>query len=382
MQFNFTPSTLALSSLALLTMLAFSGSSYAQPFMNLPANPTLPDPFLLPGGNRVPNAAAWRAQRERIATQLAYYEYGYLPPALPVRLLETRSLPDENGAHRQQLQLACGTLTFALDVRIPVGATGALPVILTGDAGDTPIPDEVARRGYILAQFDRAAFAPDDDSRIGGIYALFPDTDCGTLGGWAWGYARAIDYLTTRADMDADKIIIAGHSRGGKAALLAGALDERVALTVGAQSGTGGAAPFRLQGKNSESLQQATGKFDHWFGPRLQQFAGREAQLPFDQHELLALVAPRHLLLLNGLADPYSNVEAAQQTFAASREVFGFLGVKSNIGLHFREGGHSFSADDWRALLDFADGQLRGRPTTMRFEGLENVEPAFAWRAP
>lgn len=179
----------------------------------------------------------------------------------------------------------------------------------------------------------------------------------------------------------------AGHSRGGKAVLLAGAFDERVALTLGAQSGTGGAAPFRLQGKNSESLEQATNNFDHWFGPRLQQFVGRETQLPFDQHELLALIAPRHLLLLNGLADPYSNAAAAQQTWMASREVFDFLGARDNIGLHFREGGHSFNADDWRALLDFADRQLRGRQLRGRaaateFEGAGKLEPAFEWRAP
>ena len=378
--------------LLLLGLLALARPIYAgptdtatPPAMNLPAIETLPDPFALSNGARVRNAADWHIQRERIKTSLAFYEYGFLPPVAPVRLLETANLPDENGAHRQRLQLACGAgdeIPFTLDLRIPIGATGALPIILTGDPGDTPIPDEVARRGYILAQFNRAAFAPDDDSRRGGIYALFPDTDCGTLGGWAWGYARAIDYLTTRADVDAGKIIIAGHSRGGKAVLLAGALDERVALTVGAQSGTGGAAPYRIGGKNSESLAQATGRFNHWFGPRLQQFAGRETQLPFDQHELLALVAPRHLLLLNGLADPYSNVEAAQQSFMASREVFDFLGAPNNIGLHLREGGHSFSADDWRALLDFADRQLRGRHTTTQFEGLSASEPAFAWRAP
>ena len=357
----------------------------ATPPMNLPATETLPDPFALSEFRRVQNVADWRVQRERIATLLAFYEYGHLPPAAPVRVTETTNLPDENGARRQRIKLTCGAndeISFALDLQIPGGATDPLPVILTGDAGNTPIPDEVARRGYVLAQFNRAAFAPDDDSHQGGIYALFPDSDCGTLGGWAWGYARAIDYLLARADVDASKIIIAGHSRGGKAVLLAGALDERVALTVGAQSGTGGAAPFRLGGKNSESLAQATGRFNHWFGPRLKQFAGRENQLPFDQHELLALVAPRHLLLLNGLDDPYSNVEAAQQTFLAAREVFDFLGAKNNIGLHGRAGGHSFNAGDWHALLDFADRQLRGRATTTTFDGFTSAQPTFAWRAP
>lgn len=353
--------------------------------MPLPVIENLPDPFALSNANRVQNVADWRVQRERIKTLLAFYEYGHLPPVASVNVIETTDWPDENGAHRQHIELACGAngaIPFTLDLQIPTDATGPLPVILTGDAGKTPVPDEVARRGYILAQFNRAAFAPDNDSRKGGIYDLYPDTDCGTLGGWAWGYARAIDYLATRADVDADKIIIVGHSRGGKAVLLAGAWDERVALTIGAQSGTGGAAPFRIGGKNSESLKQATGRFPHWFGPRLRQFAGRETQLPFDQHELLALVAPRHLLLLNGLSDPYSNVEAAQQTFLASREVFDFLGARDNIGFHLRAGAHSFSADDWGAALDFADRHLRGLTTQTEFEGLGATKPAFAWRVP
>lgn len=377
--------------LSFFGLLALSHPLYAPPrdaatapAMNLPAIPNLPDPFALSHTNRVQSAADWRLQRQRIKNLLAFYEYGYLPPATEVRFLEMTNLPDEDGAHRQQIKLACGPndeVRFTIDLQIPRNATEPLPVILTGDAGETPIPAEVARRGYVLAQFNRAAFAPDDDSRAGGIYAIYPDSDCGTLGGWAWGYARAIDYLLTRAEVDAEEIIIAGHSRGGKAVLLAGALDERVALTVGAQSGTGGAAPYRIGGKNSESLKQATGRFDHWFGPRLKQFVGRENQLPFDQHELLALIAPRHLLLLNGLADPYSNVEAAQQTWMAAREVFDFLGVKNNIGLYFREGGHSFSAGDWRTMLDFADRQLRERQKT-NFDGLKNIEPAFAWRAP
>lgn len=344
--------------------------------MTLSTIETLPDPFALPNGQRVATPGAWAARRDEIKTLLAFYEYGHLPPAAPVRATKTEDLPDDNGAHGQRITLSCGAdnaIQFALDLRIPKNQTGPFPLILTGDALPLQIPDEVSERGYIVARFDRAAFAPDDDSRKGGIYALYPDTDCGTLGGWAWGYARAIDYLGSRPDVAADKITVVGHSRGGKAALIAGAYDERIALTVGAQSGTGGASPFRLQGKHSESLAQATNRFNHWFGPRLKSFAGRETQLPFDQNYLLSLVAPRNLLLLNAFGDPYSNVEAANQTFLASRAVFDFLGVPDNIGLHFREGKHSFEADDWRALLDFGDRQFFGSETKSDFRGLTSA---------
>ena len=378
---------------ALLSMTIFGYSpskaqdATANAPMKLPTIETLPDPFVLPNGQRAATPGQWSARRAEIKTLLAFYEYGHLPPAAPVRVVQSENLPDENGARHQKITLGCGAddaIQFALDLRIPKSKTGPFPVILTGDALPLAIPEEVSARGTVVARFDRAAFAPDDDSRTGGIYAIYPDTDCGTLGGWAWGYARAIDYLTTRPDVAADKIIVLGHSRGGKAALVAGAYDERIALTVGAQSGTGGASPFRLQGKHSESLAQATGRFNYWFGPRLKQFAGHETQLPFDQHYLLALVAPRNLLLLNAFDDPYSNVEAAQQTFLASREVFSFMGVPNHIGLHLRAGKHSFEADDWRALLDFADRQFFGRETTMDFRGAlpQNNKLTFNWRAP
>ncbi len=363
---------------ALLSMAIFgcSLSKAQQATANAPMIPnieTLPDPFVLPNGQRVATPGQWATRRDEIKTILAFYEYGHLPPAANVRVIKTEDLPDENGAHCQRITLSCGAgnaIQFALDLRIPKNQTGAFPVVLTGDALPLAIPEEISKRGTIVARFDRAAFAPDDDSRKGGITTIYPDTDCGTLGGWAWGYARVIDYLTTRPDVAADKIIVVGHSRGGKAALVAGAYDRRIALTVGAQSGTGGAAPFRLQGKHSESLEQATNRFNYWFGPRLKSFAGREAQLPFDQNYLLALIAPRNLLLLNAFDDPYSNVEAADQTFRASRATFDFLGVPDHIGLHFREGKHLFDDDDWRTLLDFADRQFFGRETQTGFTGL------------
>ncbi len=318
----------------------------------------MPDPLILPNGERAQTPADWRYQREQIKALLAFYEYGHLPPATEVRTLQTLALPDENGARRERIVVGCGpdnALQFALELTTPRNQTGPFPLVLTGDnLAPAPTEIKISERGFIIARFDRAAFAPDDASRVGGIYALYPDTDCATLGGWAWGYSRAIDYLTTRPDVDANRISVVGHSRGGKAALLAGALDERIALTVGAQSGTGGASPFRLQGVNSESLAAATARFGHWFSPRLKPFAGRETQLPFDQNYLLALIAPRRLLLLNALDDPYCNVEAARQTFEASREVFEFLGAKDNIALHLRAGKHSFETDDWRDLLAFA----------------------------
>ena len=380
----------ALQVLAIVLMSHFSRAAETEP-MDLPIKAQLPDPFALENGARLATPEQWRARREAIKAQLAFYEYGALPPAPDnVRVVEKTMSADGS----EHLVLSCGphgALKFTLDLRLPAGKSGPFPVLICGDAlfketaqDNAATADQVLARGYALAQFARTDFAPDDASRQGGVYAIYPDCSCGVLGAWAWGSSRVVDYLLTRPDIQSQHIAIVGHSRGGKAALLAGALDERIALTVGAQSGTGGASPYRIAGKGSESLEKITARFGYWFVPRLKEFAGRESQLPFDQHFLLSLIAPRSLLLLNARADPYANAPAAQQTFLAAREAFDFLDASTCIGTFYRAGGHFFGPSDCRALLDFADWQFFKRPTTTDFSGptFADEAPSFSWRAP
>lgn len=352
----------------------------------LPVIQELPDPFRMDDGKRVVTGEDWAKRREQIKAMLLFYEYGHLPSPCAVRVQSSSSFINNRGARQERVMLCCGPhdeVTFSLDFLIPQGKPGPFPILLTGDAGTTPIPAEVVARGYILAQFDRTKIAPDDASHDKGVYALYPDSDAGALAAWAWGYHRVVDYLLTRPDVDSKRIAIAGHSRGGKAVLLAGALDERVALTIANQSGTGGASPFRLQSKNSESLEKITARFGYWFHPRLRTFAGREDQLPFDQHFLMALVAPRALLLNSALQDPYANPHSTQQTFLAAQQVFKFLGASDKIGSHIRDGGHAFNESDWHALLDFADQQFFQRPAITNFAGMTAGDAAaFSWRAP
>src|SRR5581483_953464 len=114
--------------------------------------------------------------------------------------------------------------------------------------------------------------------------------DWGTIAAWAWGIQRAIDYLVTDPDIDAARIIVVGHSRLGKTALLAGAFDERVAMAIPLQAGCGGTAPSR--GKVGESVKQINTAFPHWFDDEFKTFNDQPERLPFDQHELVALCAP------------------------------------------------------------------------------------------
>lgn len=356
---------------------------------NLPVIKDLPDPFVLSSRKRLKARSEWPAQRMQIRDMLLHYEYGHLPPP-PANLKATMlsSTPVGSEATREdRVLITCGphdAVKFHLNLLIPQGKHGPFPVILTGDPGPTPIPDEVVRRSYILAQFDRTEVAPDDQSRNKGVYPIYPGYDWGALVAWAWGYQRAVDYLLTRSDVNTQRIAITGHSRGGKAVLLAGALDERVALTAPNESGTGGASPFRLPGKGSESVAKITGRFGYWFHPRLREFIGHEDQMPFDQHFLMAMVAPRALYLNVAMEDPYSNPLSTQQTYLAARQVYVFLGKGERIGWRSREGGHSFDVDDWRALLDFADTQFLLRPVQTKFGNLPFpfVAPAFSWKAP
>lgn len=160
-----------------------------------------------------------------------------------------------------------------------------------------------------------------------------------------------------------------GHSRGGKTALLAGALDERITLVAPNGSGCGGAACYRIQGKDSETLEIITrpDRFCYWFQPRFRTFAGKESQLPFDQHFLKALVAPRALLSTDALGDHWANPPGTQATYLAVMPVFEFLGVPQKNGIHYREGKHEHNAEDWNALLDFADLQFFGKPSQRAF---------------
>src|SRR5262249_28075764 len=159
-----------------------------------------------------------------------------------------------------------------------------------------------------------------------------------------------------------------GHSRGGKATLLAGATDTRIALTAPNNSGCGGAGCYRFQGEKSEDIAAILKNFPFWFQPHFAEFIGHEDRLPFDQHTLKALVAPRALLSTEALGDLWANPSGTQQTYLAAREVFAFLGASEHIGIVFRPGGHEHNAEDWTTLLDFADRQLLGKSSTRLFD--------------
>src|SRR5205814_1139363 len=145
----------------------------------------------------------------------------------------------------------------------------------------------------------------------------------------------------------------------------------RLALSALNDSGCGGAGCCRFQGEKSEDIAAILKNFRFWFQPHFADFIGNTDRLPFDQHTVKALVAPRALLSTEALGDLWANPRGTQQSHAAAKEVFAFLGAADRIGIHFRTGGHKHRPEDWATLLDFADWQFFGRTVVARlsFDG-------------
>lgn len=362
----------------------------------------LPDPFLKPGGGRVAAAGEWPARAAAWRDLIVGLEYGGLPPrpeAVEVETLCHSAVRAWPGAPRLwSLRINCrgGERPFSLTVRLlfPDGA-GPFPAIVYGDGCWWYATEEIARLvvegGCALAMFNRTEMAedlgyggvPDKTGRSGGLYDVYPGMTFGALSAWAWGCHRVVDLLCRQPFIDPERIAVTGHSRGGKTALLAGATDGRIALVNDNASGEGGGAAFRYVGNGGETLN-IVNVFPSWFGPGLREYPGREEALPFDQHCLLAAIAPRLLLMTYGLNDRWSNPEGMVQCHWAAREVYRFLGAGENIAFLLRPGGHRHAPEDWRALMDFIGVHWLGREPAAPcgLHPYAHLRPAFSWQAP
>jgi dienelactone hydrolase len=339
---------------------------------------SLPDLFRFRDGAAVQRAEEWPRRRLELLDAILPLEYGGLPPAPHATRseeLHTSVVRHLDGARTITCRVVAEfdrPFAVILYLLVPPGP-GPFPVVLNGDACWGYVTDEITaevlRRGNILAQFNRVEIAADvrDAGRDSGLYPLFPEDTFGALAAWAWGYHRCVDALAGFDFVDRTRIAVVGHSRGGKASLLAGATDERIALTAANDSGCCGAGCYRFQGPNSETLADIVGRFPYWFGPDFGDTIGREAELPFDQHFLKAAVAPRLLLTTEALGDLWANPTGAWRTHEAARQVYRFLGVAERIGIWYREGGHAHSPADWETLLDFMDWHFRGQPPVRDF---------------
>ncbi len=345
--------------------------------MSTPVFAGLPDLLQFQDGRRLTQPSDWPARRQELLDLILDIEYGGFPPAprqvLADELITHPSATLGNARH-SQYRLSMDGRSFLCAGSAGSRRRKALPgdhrrgYLLGSDQPGYPAGRTTARVRIGDLQPDRNRPGSCERRALtAAIYRAFPG-EYGALSAWAWGYSRCIDFLLTQDDINPAQITITGHSRGGKATLLAGAVDERVALTVPNDSGCGGAGSYMRQGPKSETLSDIIQRFPYWFGPKLAQYVGREQELPFDQHGLKALVAPRALLTTEALDDLWANPSGTWITHQAARPVFSLLGVADQPGIWYRPGGHSHTLIDWQALLAFADWKFRGLPPDRSFD--------------
>ena len=237
---------------------------------------------------------------------------------------------------------------------------GIHPRVARGSSASEWEVRKLLSRGYAFATFCADDADPDfEDSRVNGVQANFDRKyTWGNIAEWAWGLSRALDYLEEAGCVDASRVAVTGFSRMGKAALWAGARDERFAMVVSIQSGCGGAALARHN--IGETIYAMNSHFPHWYCENYKKYNNNESALPFDQHELLALVAPRPLYVASAAKATWLNPDGEQAAAAAARKVWKLWGSKATakLGGHVTDAKHTIIPEDWDRILDFADKNL------------------------
>lgn len=356
------------------------------------AGRNVPD-VLCPFGKRITTWEEFEAVKPAIQKLLAEEEYGFIPPK-PDRI-EVEKIP--NDYHENRFCAGFATLSkmkltahygdestsFVFYSTVPKNHDKKMPIFININFG-SEIPhkyqptDEIMDNGCaVFTIYYQDVTSDDGDFKNGCAALLCKDRSDphapGKIAIWAWSIMRVIDYIETLDIYNPDAIAVIGHSRLGKTTLLTAAYDERVKFACVNNSGASGDALSR--GKVGEDIAAITKTFPFWFCPNYLKYAGREDSLPFDQHYLLSLVAPRHILVGTALEDTWADPNSEYLALTLTDEVYKLYGSRGFVHtdnmpscperlaegdcyFHLREGLHYLSRKDWLSYIDYIKSKL------------------------
>ncbi|MEI6948954.1 hypothetical protein V9K67_17335 [Paraflavisolibacter sp. H34] len=384
---------------------------------------TLPDPLLLPGGKKVTDARTWNTvRRPELVKLFEEQQFGKMPPRpadLRFRVFDTGTPAFGGKALRKQVTVyfTQDTTQHKMDLLLYLPATAKKPspvlLLLNFSANSTSVEDPGVKAGEVwtregkkipaaasrsfgkmnvdtflangigVAMVYYGDIEPDfkDGYRYGirghylkpGQERPGPD-EWGAISAWAWGLSRAMDYLETDRQVDAGRVALQGTSRLGKTVLWAGAHDPRFKLVIASCSGEGGAALSRRNYGESINHMTDTSRYYYQFAPNRHQYASHPQLAPVDAHMLVALMAPRPLLLQTGDTDYWSDPKGELLAAAAAEPVYRLFGKKgpgttemppagattlfNTLGYYLHAGGHGTIPSDWPVFLSYLKKHL------------------------
>ena len=367
----------------------------------------VPEPVNVPALD----ASAVKADRSATLKIFQENEYGIRrverPDSLRFETAADREIRNGKAIHRAVRIHADGPrapFSFMAHAYLPKGKSnlGSFVLIYLGqrvkkDAFDPYDPEptrhhlpvkDILERGYAAVMFNNWDVATDEKSGAGcftsGVFRAWGPSseaertasDWGAISAWAWGASRVLDWIETQGEFDAKRVAVIGHSRGGKTALWAGVTDPRFALACVNDSGCSGAKLNHIDLPKSEHLAVINRNFPHWFCKAYRRFDGKETEMPFDQHQLVALMAPRPVAIASATLDHWAGQRGEfMSALLASPawEAYGKKGLVApdgmppadkplqdgNVSYHLRTGGHDMGPEDWGHYLDFADKRMK-----------------------
>ena len=336
-------------------------------FSGMASLPFLPDPLVLDQcGENIPvkTRGQWQQKRAWIEKEIKHWLTGTFPPAPDNLKAELVSEKTSGSVTSRLVELQFGPdhrAKLTVELLIPHGE-GPFPVFMT-QWDHRAWAFLAVRRGYIGCIY-AGADSKDDTEQYADIW--YPEYDFTRLMRRAWSAHRAVDYLITLPFVDRDRIALTGHSRNGKQSLMAAAFDERISAVIACSGGTGAEVPWRYTDDRfaNETILEITGNTPNWFHPRLRFFIGREHKLPVDQNLLMALIAPRGLMLSSALTEYGGNPWGIEQNYRSLQKVYEFLDAEDNLAIWLRGGMHATAARDIEVYLDFFDNVFGRRKFT------------------